>query len=77
MLIQMYFPDVYPHFNEIIEIREKLNDILSGYKAQYKQGNTDGRKWLKDFQPLLEEMAHLCDNFDKHIITLNDKRTEK
>ncbi len=75
MLIHMYFPEIQPSFDEIMRIREKLNSIINGYKCQYKQGDTDGTEWLRAFQPLLELLAKLCDNFDKEVVKLNDRRT--
>jgi len=75
MLIHMYFPEVQPSFDEIMQVREKLNDIIDGYKWQYKNGDTDGTEWLKAFQPLLELLAKLCGNFDKEVVKLNQRCT--
>ena len=70
MLIDLYFPSIKPAFQEILKIRDKLNEIIEGHKEQYKTGDTDGSKWLKVFQPLYEELANKADDFNKVIITL-------
>lgn len=75
MLIHMYFPEIQPAFDEIMQVRDELNEVLFGYKEQYKQGDTDGREWLLAFQPLLELLSKLCDNFDKNIVKLNNQCT--
>lgn len=77
MLINMYFPEIKPHFSEIINLRETLNDIVQGYKHQYKNGDTDGTRWLEYLQPSLEKLATLCDNFENHVVELNAKCTTK
>ncbi|MBJ6750737.1 hypothetical protein [Geomonas anaerohicana] len=75
LLIHMYFPEVQLAFDDIMTIREKLNDIVSGYKKQYKGGNSDGRNWLKEFQPLLELLAKKCGDFDDEVVKLKDRCT--
>ncbi len=70
MLINMYFPQIKPEFEKIIDIRNKLNRIIDKFKAQYKTGTPDGTRWLQAFQPLFEEFSILSDNFDKHIVNL-------
>lgn len=67
MLIDLYFPEIKPEFQKIIDVREKLNGIVDGYKNQYKTGNPDGSKWIIAFRPLLEEIAQRADAFDQHI----------
>jgi len=70
MLIHMYFPEIKPEFDQLMEIREKLNSIIDGYKEQYKSGNPDGSRWLEVFQPLLERLGNLADGFDKNVVQL-------
>jgi hypothetical protein len=67
MLIDLYFSSIKPSFQEIIDIRNKLNEIIEGHKEQYKSGDKDGSKWLKLFQPLYEEFAQKSDGFSKII----------
>ena len=57
MIIDMYFPELEKPFKEIMAIQDILNRIVSGYKEQYKTGNTDGVKWLALFQADLEELV--------------------
>lgn len=49
MLVDIYFPEVKPEFNALLEYRSKTNDILSKHKLEYKNGNIDGHKFLKPF----------------------------
>lgn len=70
MLIDLYYPELRPELDKIMSIREKLNDIVDGYKEQYKRGNIDGARWLDLFQPLFEKIGILADGFDKHIVKL-------
>ncbi|MDD4402771.1 MAG: hypothetical protein PHI24_13185 [Desulfitobacteriaceae bacterium] len=70
MLIDLYFPEVKPEFDKIVNVREKLNEIIDGYKKQYKCGDTDGSIWLNNFQPLFETLGVLTDGFEKNIAKL-------
>ncbi len=70
MLINMYFPEIKPEFDQLMEIRGKLNSIIDGYKEQYKLGDTDGSRWLEVFQPLLDRLGKLADGFDKNVVKL-------
>lgn len=72
MLINMYFSEIKPAFDEIMSIREKLNRIIDGYKEQYRTGDTDGSKWLELFQSLLEKLGVLTDGFHQHVVRLKD-----
>ena len=67
MLIDLYFPSIKPDFQEILTIRDKLNNIVECHKEQYKTGDTDGSKWLTLFQPLFEELAKKANSFNKVI----------
>jgi hypothetical protein len=67
MLIDLYFPSIKPDFQEILTIRDKLNNIVESHKEQYKTGDTDGSKWLTLFQPLFEELAKKANSFNKAI----------
>jgi hypothetical protein len=73
MLIHMYFPQIIPEFDQIMNLRGKLNEIVDGYKEQYKAGDFDGSRWLEIFQPLLEKLGVLTDNFDKHVVKLKQQ----
>jgi len=70
MLIDLYFPQIKSEFDQMMEIREKLNLLVDGYKEQYKRGNFDGTRWLDAFQPLLERLGILSDEFTAHIVKL-------
>lgn len=70
MIIDMYFPELEKPFKEIMVIRDSLSRIKSGYKEQYKTGNTDGEKWLGLFQAELEEYSKKATEFEKLIASL-------
>ena len=70
MLINMYFPEVKPAFDEILGLREKLNRIVDSYKEQYRTGVIDGSKYLEVFQPLLEKLDELAAGFHQHVVRI-------
>jgi len=70
MIIDMYFPNLQKPFNEIMEKRDFLNRIVTGYKEQYKTGNTNGTKWLDPFQVTLEELSEAIAAFEKLVASL-------
>lgn len=75
MLINLYFPEIKSEFDQMMEIREKLNRLVDGYKEQYKRGNFDGVRWLEAFQPLFEKLGILSDEFTTHIVKLKKSYT--
>jgi len=75
LLIHMYFPEVQPAFDEIMTVREKLNEIIRGYKEQYNNGQLDGTKWVGAFQPLLVALSEKCAVFDGEVVKLKDRCT--
>lgn len=77
MLIKMYFSELQPAFEEIMLLRNNLNKIIQAFKYQYKSGDTDGSEFLTLFQPKFEELAKLIENFDLHIVNLNNYSSDK
>ena len=65
MIIDMYFPNLQQPLNEIMAKRDYLNRIVTGYKDQYKTGDTDGTKWLDPFQANLEDLSKAVTAFEK------------
>jgi len=63
MIIHMYFPKLENSYDEILKVREELNEIIFHYGEQYKNGNQDGSKWLLSFQPDLELISKKMQNF--------------
>ncbi|WP_304546107.1 hypothetical protein [Sulfurimonas microaerophilic] len=70
MLINMYFPELKKQYDEILKIRNSLNDIKNAYKEQYKSGDIDGTKWLELFQPKLELLAEKTTEFEEKLTHL-------
>lgn len=70
MIIDMYFPEFKEPFKSILKMRDTLNTIVSGYKKQYKTGNTDGRQWLPLFQDSLSDYCNKTANFEKLIASI-------
>ena len=70
MIIEMYFKELQEPYNEVLKIRDELNDISEGYKEQYKNGDYDGKKWLLLFQPKLEQLAQKTENFRNKLTEL-------
>jgi hypothetical protein len=70
MIVDMYFPHLQKPFNEIMAKRDFLNRIITGYKDQYKTGNTDGAKWIDPFQATLEELSQAITAFEKLVASL-------
>ncbi len=77
MLIELYFPEVKPEFDQMMEVQKKMNRLVDGYTEQYKSGNTDGSRWLEDFQPLFVRLAQFSEDFSCQIAKLNKSTTLK
>ena len=71
MLIDLYFPELKKEFIEVMAIRDRLNELVNGYKEQYKTGNHDGSKWLELFQPDLELFCKKASKFEDSIAALS------
>lgn len=70
MIIEMYFNELQEPYNEVLKIRDELNNISEGYKNQYKTGDYDGKRWLDLFQPKLEQLTQETENFRKKLTEL-------
>jgi len=67
MLVDFYFPEFKEEFDAIMETREQLNKIMSGFREQYSAGDTDGSKWLRLFQPEYEKLGQQMEAFEERI----------
>ena len=67
LIMDMYFPELRDHFSSVEEMLEKTNEILHGYKLQYKKGDFSGEKWLPQFQKSLELLSETASNFEKNV----------
>lgn len=67
LIMDMYFPELRDSFAGVEKVLEKTNNILHGYKLQYKQGDFSGEKWLPLFQDSLERLSEAASNFENHV----------
>lgn len=70
MLIDLYFPELKPPFDEIMAVRGNLGRLVDGYKQQVKTGDPDGDRWFKLFQPLLESLDVKATQFENCVAVL-------
>ena len=49
MLIDLYYPNIKPAYEGLIETRTKANQFMLAYGNQCQEGNTDGKKFLAPF----------------------------
>jgi len=48
MIINIYGHELLPNYNQVLECREKVNDIAATHKSDYKKG-LNGTKYLKPY----------------------------
>jgi len=70
MIIDLYFPELQQPLDKIMKIRELLNQIVDGYKEQYKNGETDGGKWLAPFQDSLDNYVQAVKEFESLVAAI-------
>lgn len=68
MLIDIYFPHLQESLNKLLEVRDDLNKIMNAHKNEYKQGNLDGRKFIKSTLEALDQLDKTGDRLKKEII---------
>jgi hypothetical protein len=64
MLVDFYFPEFRSDLQEITGIRDRLNEIVHGFKERYGAGDTDGSRWLTIFQPEFESLGQKMEAFE-------------
>lgn len=52
MIIKVYFQELLPTYNDLIEIRSELNNISTEHKRAYERGGFDGQEFLKPYASL-------------------------
>lgn len=67
LIIDMYFPELQAPFLAVKEKLEHTQDVLHGYKQQYKSGDISGEKWLPHFQEALELLAKEASSFEREV----------
>lgn len=70
MLIDLYFLELKSPFDEVMAIRDNIGRLVDGYKQQVKTGDSDGDRWVKLFQPLLESLDVKTTQFENCIAVL-------
>lgn len=70
MLIDLYFPELNPPFDEVMAVRDNLGRLVDGYKQQVKTGDPDGDRWFRLFQPLLESLEVKATQFENCVAAL-------
>jgi hypothetical protein len=67
LIMDMYYPELKPTFSEVESTLSRINQILNGYKQQYKQGDDSGEEWLPLFQESLESLGKAASRFESHV----------
>jgi hypothetical protein len=67
MLIDLYFPNIKPAYERLIETRTKANRFMLEYGNQYVEGNTDGRRFLAPFLDAQNEFSQEAERVIKLI----------
>jgi hypothetical protein len=49
MLVDLYFPEIRPAFDQLATARDQVNKIKSEHKRQHKRGNIDGTAYVMPF----------------------------
>jgi hypothetical protein len=75
MLIELYFPSLSKSLNQLIENRDKANDILFAHKAEYKKGNRNNQEFLEQMLAALKQINQSSNTFKSSII-LQEKKIE-
>ena len=57
MIIDVYFPQVRPFYDQVTEARAVANEISAAHKREYEVGNTDGQAFINPFIEAQENFA--------------------
>ena len=61
MIIHVYFPELLPKYNKILEHRENTNNISTEHKHAYEGGDLDGAKFLSGFTVEQTKLEEACE----------------
>ncbi|MCJ8326232.1 MAG: hypothetical protein MJK08_03935 [Campylobacterales bacterium] len=67
MLLYIYFNELTPFYNKVIDKRTELNEISTIYVHAYDRGDTNGKHYIKSFVKTQEELESLGELFKKEI----------
>lgn len=56
MIMRIYARDLKPAYDHILTCREKVNDMAAAHKADYKNGNINGDKFIKPYTAIHTEL---------------------
>jgi len=71
MLIGIYYPEVKQKFNEILMIREKLNEVVSKFKKELENGIHNGILYINEFTINHNKLIKLTEEFEECIFNIN------
>ncbi len=67
MIVYFYFKGLRETLDEVMVVRDELNEIVENYKQQYKTGYVDGSIWIERFQQLLESFDLKAKQFETQV----------
>jgi hypothetical protein len=68
MLIDVYFPTTRAAYDEVVQLRSKLNQIEAEFKRRYKNGDTDGSAFLNPYLDTQREIDEVGAKLLKRVI---------
>ncbi len=68
LLVNVYFRDLKPHLQAYESARGAVNEILAEHQRCYKQGDTDGWRWLEPFHEAMLELDKVASAFKQAAI---------
>jgi hypothetical protein len=69
MLIDVYFPTTRSAYNRLIEVRDRLNDVVVEHKRAYESGDHDGGRFYPQLSKGMDDLSEASDSFKLAIIT--------
>ena len=70
MLVDLYFPDLTKPLQAVFSPRDQANKLLAIHKTAYKQGETDGRKYIRTMNDILAELQQATAEFREQAVRL-------
>jgi hypothetical protein len=73
MLVDLYFPEIKPAFNQLSAARDRTNRIKGDHKREYKRGNIDGSAYVMPFIEAQKEIQNKSINMKEQIISQSNR----
>ena len=67
MIMSIYARELKPTYDYILTCREKVNDIAAAHKADYKNGNINGEKFIKPYTAIHTELESAIDKLRSEV----------